>query len=148
MTKTNAEIWTPNDNLHRERAAETLEYLVTGTYVFGVYGFDIEEVDERIDAKTMIGFKLGFLGPWLPEWQFIETETGKADVSPLALDIWKTWGDFDQDYFIEVMATHTMDNVPDIGKELTYGAMVQQGLNPLANSNVRSLFRDHGISSM
>jgi hypothetical protein len=135
-----------NDDGHRERAAQVLEHLVTDNYVCSIYGFRIEEVDERIGSKTMVGFDLGILGSWLPEWQFVRDEQGKAEVSPLALEVWRAWGDFKQDHFVKVMATHSMSNVPVIGESSTYGEMVQLGLNPLLDPNARSYFRDLGVS--
>lgn len=143
-----SKFWEQNDELHREGVSETLQYLVTGTYVCGVHGLEIEEITDRIRTKTMIGFELGFLGPWLPEWQFIKNEAGKSDVSDLAIEVWNAWGDFDQSYFIEVMATHTLENVPDIGEESTYSEMVKLGINPLLHPNTQTVFRDHGIGAM
>ncbi len=142
------ELWGRNDNLLREHALETLEYLVTGTYVCGVYGFAIEEVEERINDRTMVGFDLGILGPWLPEWQFVRDSTGDSDVTPLALELREAWGDFNLGYFVEVMATHELDNMPTIGVSSTYGKLVQLGINPLHSPNAQDTFRSHGIDPM
>lgn len=135
-----------NDELFREHAAETLSYLVTGTYVHNVFGFEIEVIEERIAERTMVGWDSDLLGPWLPEWQFVVPDDGAETlVSPLALELWKAWGDCNPARFVEVMATHTMDNVPKIGDESTYAQMVQLGLNPLEDYDARSYFQSHGL---
>src|SRR3990167_8367396 len=94
-----------NDDGLREHAKEKLDYLVSGTLVCQAYGFTIEEVDQRINDRTMVGFKLGFLGPWLPEWQFVRDDEDKADVSPIAIELWDAWGKFNLDGFVRIMAT-------------------------------------------
>ncbi len=135
-----------NDEGLRESGLRTLEHLVSGTLVHGLYGIDIEIVEARIEQRTMVGWKLGFLGPWLPEWQFIKDENGNTEVTPLALEIWEAWGPYNQGAFVNVMATHTLDNVPTIGQRSTYGRAVQLGFNLLDDRNARSYFEDHGVS--
>ena len=139
--------WTrQNDALIRETAKEMLDYLVSGTFVCNSFGFQIEEVEQRIEDRTMIGFELGFLGPWLPEWQFVE-EDGRTEVSPIALELREAWGDFNLDSFVRVMATHRLENVPEIGKSSTYAEMVQLGISPLQNPTARNRFHLAGFAS-
>lgn len=143
------ELLRANDELQRERVSETLCHLVSRTYVNGVYGFEISEINARVAERTMVGFKLGFLGIWLPEWQFVENEDDNTiDVSSLATTLWDEWGEFDQKYFVEVMATHTVENIPKIGDTSTYGELVQQGIDPLQAPEARHTFRYHGAKLM
>jgi hypothetical protein len=147
-SRSSKELFGRNDELIRENVLETLEHLVTGTYVCGVYGFEIEEVGERIKDKTMVGFDLGILGRWLPEWQFVRDSTGSANVTPLAIELREAWGDFDLNYFVKVMATHKLENVPMIGISSTYGELVRIGVNPLQSVCAQETFRTHGIGFM
>lgn len=137
-----------NDNGLREAAKGKLDFLVSGTFVCQRFGFTIEEIGERIDDRTMVGFKLGFLGPWLPEWQFVEEAKGQATVSPIALELREAWGEFNLDNFVKVMATSTAENVPVIGQSSTYAEMVQLGLNPLEVPYARSLFQNSGVDHL
>lgn len=137
-----------NDDDLRETAKGQLDFLVSGTFVCMKFGFTIEEVGERIDDRTMVGFKLGFLGPWLPEWQFVEAEEDTATVSPIALELREAWGEFNLDNFVKVMATNTAENVPVIGQKSTYAEMVQLGLSPLEVPYARSLFQNSGIDHL
>lgn len=137
-----------NDDGLRESAKGKLDFLVSGTFVCQKFGFTIEEVGKRIDDRTMLGFKLGFLGPWLPEWQFVESEEGATTVSPIALELREAWGEYNLDDFVRVMATNTAENVPNIGQSSTYAEMVQLGLSPLEVPYARSLFQNSGIDHL
>lgn len=130
-----------NDAGLRAKEAVTLDFLVSATYVCNIYGFDIEDIDERVKGKSMVGFRSPFSGLWLPEWQFVKDDEGNADVTPLAIDVWNAWGEHNQGYFVKVMATHQLENVPKIGQRTTYGKAVQLGLNILDSPEVRSVFR-------
>ena len=136
-----------NDDALRESAKANLDYLVSGTFVCNRYGFTIKEVEQGIEDRTMVGFQLGFLGPWLPEWQFIQAGPA-VEVSPIALELREAWGDFNLDSFVKVMATRTLNNVPTIGQSSTYAEMVQLGINPLQDPNSRNLFRQAGVVAL
>lgn len=80
-----------SDERVRARLMAVLEQCTTTDSASMRYGFDVFELDKKIESREIPGVNHGVRNKWLPRWLVNETEDGDWVFDEGILELWEIW---------------------------------------------------------